>query len=770
MDEDSQVRSLLEEVLNSGRTPDDVCVGQPKLLNKVKMRWLRIQALNHEFDRAFPSSGRTATPLAQVGGAQRDLPRIPGYELHEIIGVGGMGVVYKARHLKLTRTVAIKMLVAGGYAGAHELARFIREAQAIAVLRHPNIIQVFDVGDLEGRPYFTMEYLEAGTLSQRLAGVPQPARAAATMVATLAEAIQVAHVAGIVHRDLKPANILLTADGTAKISDFGLARTYTEAPDLTIGGTRLGTPSYMSPEQATGNQGAIGPSTDIYSLGAVLYEMLTGRPPFKAETPAETERQVIAEDPAPPSRLNAKVPRDLETICLKCLCKDPDRRYTSASDLADDLHRFLGGEPITARRAGPVERLGKWARRHPARTAAWLGGIVALGAVLSSLLWITSQRAAIDRAVADDLAEAVRLERTSDWRAARNTLERAKTRLTAGAGWNAESLYQEATAIERELDLVERLDAMKLQRGAGASLEFDMTQWWDLYRREFIDAGLLQDGDDSSTFAARLLQSAIRTALIDAMDDWAICAGTHAQLDWLLTATRLADPGSPWRQKARAFSTWTNEERFAELAREAPIDSEPVSLLLMVAGRLINTDPDASLRLVRKIQAAHPSSFWANFALAESLDERHDFEAIGFYRVAIAARPEASAAHFNLAALLDMQKRYDESINSYLTAISLDPKNWKAPFNLARVLSKTGRHDEAIAKARIATELAPTEPLVHASLGHALKEQGKKAEAAHAFKRALDLLPAEHELRSRIAIDIAQCEADTQEGTSQLKY
>jgi serine/threonine-protein kinase len=440
-----------------------------------------------------------------------EMPVIPGYVVLNLLGRGGMGAVYKALHLRLTRTVAIKMLVTGAYAAASERARFMREAQAIAVLRHPNIIQVFDVGDLDGRPYFTMEYLEGGSLSQKLAGLPQPGREAAAMVATLAEAIQVAHAAGIIHRDLKPANILLTADGTPRIGDFGLARKYAEAPDSTLGGSRLGTPSYMSPEQAIGKQGTIGPSTDIYSLGAVLYEMQTGRPPFLAETPAETELQVIAEEPAPPSRLNSELPRDLETVCLKCLCKDPGRRYASASDLAEDLRRFLRGEPVAARRAGPLERLGKWVRRHPARTAAWLGGTVAFGTILGALLWTASQRAAIDRAVMDDLAEAVRLEHASDWPGARNALERAKTRLAAGG--TRGSLEKRANEIERELDLVDHLAEIRFERASSKGVDFDKVQWWSAYRHAFVGAGLLADDDSPEAFAARIARSPARTAL-----------------------------------------------------------------------------------------------------------------------------------------------------------------------------------------------------------------------------------------------------------------
>ena len=246
-------------------------------------------------------------------------PQFPGYEVREVLGRGGMGVVYRAWDRRLNRPVALKMLLAGAYARPEELERFRREAEAEAGLRHPNIVQVYDVGDLDGRPYFTMEFVEGGSLAQRLAGTPLPAGEAAALLATLAEAVQAAHDGGIVHRDLKPANVLLTADGTPKVTDFGLARRLDGGAGLTQSGAALGTPSYMAPEQARGRTDAVGPAADVYALGAILYETLTGRPPFRAETAAETLRQVIEDEPVPPSRSNAEVPRDLETICLKCL-------------------------------------------------------------------------------------------------------------------------------------------------------------------------------------------------------------------------------------------------------------------------------------------------------------------------------------------------------------------------------------------------------------------------------------------------------------------
>src|SRR5262245_44131903 len=289
---DSRVQQLLDELGHSRCTPAEVCAACPELLPEVRRRWLQMCAVKADLHDLFPTprsdpdATDAYTSVPRHTGAE--LPQIPGYEVEALLGRGGMGLVYKARHHKLNRFVALKMLITGAYAGPHERARFQREAEAVAGLRHANIIQVHDVGDHEGWPYFTMELLGGGSLAQALLGAPQPARQAVTLVATLAEAIQVAHRGGIVHRDLKPANILLTAEGTPKIADFGLARHFDGEPALTLSGARVGTPSYMAPEQVIGKAGTIGPATDIYALGALLYEMLTGRPPFRGETTSET--------------------------------------------------------------------------------------------------------------------------------------------------------------------------------------------------------------------------------------------------------------------------------------------------------------------------------------------------------------------------------------------------------------------------------------------------------------------------------------------------
>jgi hypothetical protein len=336
---------------------------------------------------------------------------VPGYELLEELGRGGMGVVYKARQVKADRLVALKMILSGAHASAADLQRFRTEAEAVARLSHPNIVQVFEVGEHDGRPFFSMEYCPGGSLEKHLGGTPLPSAEAARLVQALAGAVQHAHAAGVVHRDLKPANVLLTFsrepeasagaapalasgsrlnDATPKISDFGLAKRLGEAGQ-TASGAVLGTPSYMAPEQAAGGSKEVGPAADVYALGAILYECLTGRPPFKAATPLDTILQVVADEPVPPSRLNPKVPRDLETVCLKCLEKRPPRRYRSAAALAEDLRRCREGEPIAARPAGALERAWKWCRRRPAVAALLAVCVVAAAALLGGGAWFTWQ-------------------------------------------------------------------------------------------------------------------------------------------------------------------------------------------------------------------------------------------------------------------------------------------------------------------------------------------------------------------------------------------
>jgi eukaryotic-like serine/threonine-protein kinase len=288
------------------------------------------------------------------------------YELLSEIGRGGMGVVYKARQKELERTVALKMILASHLASPDQVKRFQSEARAAARLRHSNIVHIHEVGQLNGQDFFSMEYIEGESLAERIARGPIEQEAALRIVAAVARAVEYLHHQGVVHRDLKPSNVLLDEKDAPYLTDFGLAKALFGGNDLTATGVIAGTPSYMAPEQAAGHRGQVGPAADVYSLGAILYELLTGRPPFQAETPVDTLLEVLSGDPVLPRKLNPKIPRPLEWICLKCLQKSPGDRYASAEALAEDLERFLRGDPLEARSPSLAQKFWSWTRRQPA--------------------------------------------------------------------------------------------------------------------------------------------------------------------------------------------------------------------------------------------------------------------------------------------------------------------------------------------------------------------------------------------------------------------
>jgi serine/threonine protein kinase len=384
---------------------------------------------------SLPPAGDTTIVDSSVPEVAGRLPtRIGPYDILGEIGRGGMGVVYKGRHRTLKRLAAIKVL-RQGEGTAEERQRFLTEARAVAALNHPNIVRIHEVFDSPGgeEPFVALEYMPGGSLEKKLSGTPLPPREAAALLLSLAEAIQHAHQAGVIHRDLKPANVLLSAacglagqpeQGPAKpqaaeqalagavpkVADFGLARQLESPSGQTRTGAILGTPSYMAPEQAQGRKD-VGPAADVYGLGAILYECLTGRPPFRADTVLHTLALVVAEEPVPPRRQQPSVPRDLETICLKCLEKRPQRRYASAADLADDLRRFLNGEPIRARPIGMLERGVKWMRRRPATAALVVVSGLALVALVALWIGFTVQLDAQRRDALEQRDEAERQNR-----------------------------------------------------------------------------------------------------------------------------------------------------------------------------------------------------------------------------------------------------------------------------------------------------------------------------------------------------------------------
>lgn len=366
--DDQDVLNLLDEYLarlQAGKAADreGLLREHPDLASALDC----LEALESLVPPSAAESGDTGEDTIDVEPSMGELPRPFGqYELLSEVGRGGMGVVYKARQKALDRTVAIKMILASHLASPEHVRRFQTEAKAAARLQHSNIVHIHEVGQLHGHYYFAMEYIEGESLAQRIACLKVDVELAVRLLGAVARAVDHLHAENIIHRDLKPSNILLDAEDHPYVTDFGLAKVFEPGSDTTASGVIAGTPSYMAPEQAGGHGGEIGPATDVYSLGAILYELLTGRPPFREENPLDTLMDVLSREPTLPRRLNPRIPRGLELICLKCLAKSPGDRYGSAAALADDLEHFARGEALEVRPPHLGQRLWSWTRRQPA--------------------------------------------------------------------------------------------------------------------------------------------------------------------------------------------------------------------------------------------------------------------------------------------------------------------------------------------------------------------------------------------------------------------
>jgi tetratricopeptide (TPR) repeat protein/tRNA A-37 threonylcarbamoyl transferase component Bud32 len=411
---------------------------------------------------ADPTSG-----VAQAAGTKRQKVHYFGdYETVSILGQGGMGVVYKARQLSLNRLVALKMIRNAEFASEDQVRRFQNEAESVATLDHPGIVPIYEVGTYEDQRYFSMKLVEGQGLDKKLGELARDPRAAARIVAEVADAVNHAHQRGILHRDLKPANILVDGQGHAHVTDFGLAKRIEDDAGLTVSGAIMGTPSYMAPEQAAGRLSLITTVSDVYGLGAILYAALTGRAPFASDSVMNTLDQVRNSQPQPPTRVNAKLPRDLEVICLKCLEKDPRHRFTSAQAVADDLHRWLRGEPIAARPVGPIVRLRMWAKRKPALAGLSAALIIASIAGVIGVTWQWSEAVSQRNLAQRARDEAVRQEQTarkaeSDARDARDQAvasEKKAVSARAQAEQNAQIAGMQATlALNTIQDLVSQV-------------------------------------------------------------------------------------------------------------------------------------------------------------------------------------------------------------------------------------------------------------------------------------------------------------------------
>jgi serine/threonine-protein kinase len=714
------------------------------------------------------------------------LPQMPGFDLYVVLGKGGMGVVYKARHKTLQRLVALKMIRHAAEADFEDLKRFRNETEAVARLHHPHIVQIYEVGEHQGMPYCALEYCPGGSLHASLGGNPLPPMEAARLAEVLARAIDHAHAHDIVHRDLKPHNVLLTETGEPKVTDFGLAKKLDAEGQQTQTGVVMGTPSYMAPEQARGQ--AAGPPADVYALGALLYELLTARPPFKAATTMDTLLQVLQAEPVPPSQLNAKVPRDLETICLKCLQKDPGRRFTTALELAEDLRRFQAGEPIVARPVGRLERAWKWTRRHPA--AAALAAALAVLVVSGAAVWYVQDRAEraraaaaarqdaeqgrmqaeqavraqyvnktveaalidavrpldeIDQHLADPLKTAVLMsDPEREWKAWLTEAKKARGHAAALAGSAGEGLptslktrlavldtrLQAGTADwkhARALDTI-RLNAGELQEG-----KYQPARAAPHYERFFLqDLGLDFVGSNARALATQVAAHRLRYVLVAALDHWAEVLPPQATLlPTVLETARRADP-DPWRDQVRDRDIWQDDSRLEKLALQADSTRHSPQVVLLLASRL---DDVTRVKLLAKALIGRPRDFWLHLRMAITVEEIG--EKAGHYQAALAIRPTNAVVYNELGGVLFLRGDLEGAFAACSQAIAYNAKFAGAYYNLGVTLHAKKELDRAIAAYRKAIELNRKYSNAHDSLGLALDAKGNLDGAIQAWRNAV---------------------------------
>jgi serine/threonine-protein kinase len=734
---------------------------------------------------------RTPTPAR---GAAPGPQHIGRHEVLEVLGEGGMGIVYKARDPRLGRVVALKVMHADhGDDPLHRL-RFRRETEVIARLQHPGIVQIFEVGEYDPgggppRAYFTQEFVEGGCLADRLSGRPQPPPQSAQWLEAIARAVEHAHSQGVVHRDLKPSNILLTADGRPKVCDFGVAKLLCAAPSSTASGTLIGTADYMAPEQALGRSG-VGPPADVHALGAVLYELLTGRPPFRGSDRMETVQLVIHQEPVPPRQLNPAVPADLDTICLKCLEKDPQRRYPGAGELAEDLRRFLEGRPIRARRVGWLARAWRWCGRHPRE--ATLAGLAALAGFVAVAGWAALAEAKgrqarkdlsllqeqADRAVRAARAVDEALDEVTARRRAGRDADPAELAVALSAARRAEALADETgdeglrrrvRRVREEVEQVERRARLQAEQGRRDRRMLEALakiQWQNLprkggavdvpaietaHRTAFRRYGLDLDRLAPSTAAARIRTSKVRVDLVTTLDGWALLRKLEGG-DWqrLLAVARLADPDSVRNRLRDLILGDFNRAALLRLAEEARRADLPEATAELLGGVLRAFGLIGQARVIlRRAQRRYPGNYWITVHLGMSYhqDAPQDVQqAIRFYTAARTLRRDPEVLHL-LGLALGNAGRMNEAVANLQEALALQPGHAEARRVLANCLLEQGMLDEAVAAFRALVRQRGTADDFY-QLGNALFQRGSLDEAVAALRQSVRLRPGFWQVRA----------------------
>jgi serine/threonine-protein kinase len=530
---------------------------------------------------------------------------------------------------------------------------------------------------------------------------------------------------------------------------------------LTQSGVLLGSPNYMAPEQARCQQQEIGPATDIYALGVILYELLTGRPPFRGETPVDTLQQVVSVEPVPPRRLQPKVPRDLETICLKCLEKVPRQRYGSARELEEDLRRFLAGEPIRARPAGPLEQLVKWVRRSPLRAALWAVSLAIGLSGAAGLVWFSRDRAHRKEEMSRAVEEAVRLSSLSETLTGISNDNSIQEQLQAALG-RVETLFERGDGDAHQARLIqqvrEKLQQQKKDRALVVALEeirlrqaevdvddFDRVRADGEYARAFQDHGIDVDSLEPAQAAERIRAQAIRTELVAALDDWALLRRVTRKKSpeaWrrLLEIARLADP-DPWRDPLRRALAESDKQTLAKLAEQKEVATLSAPTLILFGNTLAGLgDFRGAVQLLQQAQQRYPSDFWINFHLASfHLKTRRPnvAEAVRFATAALALRSQSAGAHLKLGVALAEQYSWEEAIDSYERALQLSPRYTSAHNNIGVAYYRQGQYDQAISAYRKAIDSNPEHPEPHYNLGLALLKVGQRVQAIAAFREAV---------------------------------
>ncbi len=776
---------------------------------------------------------RTASDVAtgsELGRpARRQLPEswpvIDGYDILERLGEGGMGVVYKARQCELNRLVALKTIRGGSQARADLMNRFRVEAEAVARLRHPNILQIYDIGASAGLPFVVLELLDGGSLRERLAGNPQPARAAAELLAILARAVHVAHQAGVIHRDLKPANVLYTTDGVPKITDFGLAKRLDSDTEHTESGQIMGSPSYMAPEQARGDSRNVGPAADVHALGAILYEMLTGRPPFKGDTPIETVRQVIDDDPVTPSRLVPRLPRDVETICLKCLAKEPRKRFASAQALAADLDRYLRAEPVLVRRTPPWERAAKWARRRPvAATVLALVTMAAFALLVAGVAYdrhernherLLDQRLAADRArYAQTIFTAQETQARGDLAGARSMLRELRPLIESEPKLGDLHILINGQLARIEEGLTEqrsraadrgRYDQFLRLRNEAF---FRDTQFTGLdlpgskqATRQAVEAALAVFAAPASSGAWRL---AALPASLAARERTEIAQGCYelllvlaeaeptpeAGMRRLDQAARLRPPTRAYHLRRAACLTRAGDAAAAQRERRQA-DRLPASTafdhFLIGQERYKSGDSNAAIRHFEAAVQLQPGHFWAQCLSAICWLQLHrPTEARATLNACLKVQPEfawlpilrgyastllASSAHGPEALLY-----LDAAASDYRRAMELLDQKPNGELRYALLVNRgllglqRRDFDQAVADLQAATQLNPGHYEVYALLAQVYQKLGRPDDAVERLGRAIERRPDLPALyRSRADVEVHRRQPTAEQRAAALR-